>query len=202
MKKSVWNLPNTITISRFFLCCLIFVLLALLPSRHALLLGREVLYKVHIWTVIVLFIAAALTDFLDGYLARKKGEVTRFGRVADPFVDKILVLGSMLFLCSRPAPDTGLFLAPWMVVVMLAREFLVSAIRSLAEAEGIAFPAERLGKWKLISQCLAVGWLLGYLAGVPVAQGWVTHVLVWAALLLTVISGLGYINKSIRVFTR
>ncbi len=180
------NIPNSITMGRLFLCLLIFVLLAFLPQVPPLPSWQ-------IWTITALFILAAASDFLDGFLARRYGQVTRFGRVADPFVDKILVLGTATFLCARP--ETGSLLPPWMVVVILGREFLVSGIRSLAESEGIDFSAILSGKWKFTVQALALGFLLGRMAGVSLAETFLTPLLVWAALALTIWSGGVYLVR-------
>ena len=180
------NLPNSITMGRLLLCLILFVLLALLPASQPLPAWQ-------IWAAVVLFIVAAASDFLDGFLARRYGQVTRFGRVADPFVDKILILGTAVFLCSRP--ETSALLPPWMVVVILGREFLVSGIRSLAEAEGIDFSATWSGKWKFTVQALALGFLLGRLARIPLAETFLTPLLVWAALALTIWSGGVYLAR-------
>ena len=180
------NLPNSITMGRLFLCLVLFVLLAFLPVFPPFPAWQ-------IWTIVVLFIVASASDFLDGFLARRYGQVTRFGRVADPFVDKILVLGTAVFLCARP--ETKDLLPPWMVVVILGREFLVSGIRSLAEGEGIDFSATWSGKWKFTLQALALGFLLGRMAHIHLAETIVTPVLVWAALVLTIWSGGVYLAR-------
>ncbi len=184
------NLPNSITMGRLLLCLVIFVLLAFLPAAGPLPSWQ-------VLAVVVLFIVAAASDFLDGFLARRYGQVTRFGRVADPFVDKILVLGTATFLCSRP--DTAALLPPWMVVVILGREFLVSGIRSLAEGEGVDFSATWAGKWKFTVQALALGFLLGRLAGISLAFTFLTPLLVWAALALTIWSGGTYLVRARKV---
>jgi len=186
------NLPNIITIGRLFICIVLFFLLSILPQKDP--------SKFLIWTVFALFVIAAGTDFLDGYIARKLKQVTRFGRIADPFVDKILVLGTMIFLCSRPGTQD--ILKPWMVVVITGREFLISALRSICEAEGIAFPAQNLGKYKMTVQCIAIGFLIGNIAGVGIAKGIIVDLIVWAALVLTIISVIPYIIKASKVIDK
>jgi len=143
-------------------------------------------------TAFVLFQIIAWSDLLDGYLARKYGEVTPFGRIADPLVDKILVCGSFIFFLAIDPLDR-IFTA-WFTVAVLGREFLVSGIRSAAEAAGIPFPASFWGKAKTVVQNATVGTALGYSAWMP-ATRWVellTTWLMWGALVATVMSGLTY----------
>ncbi len=186
------NLPCIISFVWLLICLVLFVLLALLPGEDP--------PPERTWIIFALFVLAAATDFVDGYIARKLGQVTRFGRIADPFVDKILVIGTMIFLCARPW--AGGILQPWMVVVVTGREFLVSAVRSICEAEGVPFPALNLGKYKMTIQCIAIGFLIGGIAGVPLGRGIAARVLVWGAVALTIISAIPYIYKARRVLAR
>lgn len=102
------------------------------------------------------FTLAASTDALDGYLARKWGVVTTFGRVMDPFCDKVLVLGGFILVAAAPySPASGV--APWMVVLMLSRELFVTSLRAVAESIGHPFPADRVGKYKMVIQSIALG---------------------------------------------
>lgn len=153
-----------------------------------------------------LFIAVVATDALDGYYARKYGQVSAFGRVADPAVDKIVVCGTLVFLVA--APWTRPVLAPWMVVLIVSREFVISALRGYVEAQGIDFGADASGKLKMILQCIAipsvfffkiiellwpgVGWAVD-------GSRWFSVVLVWLALALTVYSGFEYVMKATRL---
>ncbi|MCH2100890.1 MAG: CDP-alcohol phosphatidyltransferase family protein [Planctomycetes bacterium] len=118
-----------------------------------------------------LFLIAAVSDFLDGWLARRNGWVTAFGRVADPVVDKVLTLGSLIYLCasSNLARDGDLLavMPVWAVVLMLAREFLVTALRGLVESYGLSFGADRYGKLKLILQVVYIAIPLGVAGGIP-----------------------------------
>ena len=114
-RPPVLNVPNVLTVSRLVLAIILFAFLA---------------YE---WlaTALVLFLIAASTDWLDGYLARKRGETTTLGRILDPFVDKVVVIGTFIFLLAIPADETGL--APWMVTLVVARELLVTGLRSYLE---------------------------------------------------------------------
>ena len=145
------------------------------------------------WIAFVLFLVAAITDFLDGYLARKWNMVTAFGRIADPFADKILIAGTMISLLQIPVAAT--VLTHWYVVIMIAREFLVTAIRGYVESTGQAFGADRLGKWKMVSQCWTVGALLAMVAGNMWFE-WAAAWGFWVSLVLTVVSGLNYCIKA------
>ena len=161
-------LPNLITVIRLVMATAFFAIIALALSPTSAE-GRQ-------WwgnAAFILFIAAALSDILDGYLARKWGVVTDFGRVMDPFVDKVLVLGAFVYLASpkfaepewsrafgiEPEPGaincaTGV--ASWMVVAVLARELLVTSLRGVLEARGIAFAADWSGKVKMFAQSAAI----------------------------------------------
>ena len=195
------NLPNLITLMRLVLTAGVFVCLeSYEPSRDI------VLYHVGggmppasstsatlVWVAFVLFLIAAFTDFLDGYLARKWNLVTAFGRVADPFADKVLIAGSLITLLQFPAATS--VLTTWYVVIVIAREFLVTAIRGVVEASGKPFPADRLGKWKMVSQCWTVGALLTMVAGTDFWL-WAAQWGFWVSLALTVISGINYVWKA------
>jgi len=145
------------------------------------------------WVAFVLFLLAAGTDYLDGYLARKLGMVTAFGRIADPFADKVLITGSLVVLLRFPAATE--VLTTWYVVIVIAREFLVTAIRGLVESSGRPFPADRLGKWKMVSQCWTTAALMTLVAG---TQTWLWAAVLgfWVSLVLTVLSGINYVWKA------
>lgn len=203
------QIPNTLTIARLFMSVVLFVVLGLFdPSsvdatNHWLLVG------------IVLFVAASITDALDGYLARKWQVESRFGRIVDPMADKVLVLGAMMYLAGprfvdvesalRGQPNwmlSGVY--PWMVVVMLVRELLVTAIRGALEAQGTKFGAKTSGKLKMIFQCVVVPavLLIVYIEPQRTGYAWLTYVrdlLVYAAVLATVASGLPYVTAAFRL---
>jgi len=153
---------------------------------------------------VILFIVAALTDVLDGWLARRWQVVSVFGRIMDPFCDKVLVLGAFVFLVGPAfiASDGGgslSGLAPWMVVTILGRELLVTSLRGVLESMGVDFSADVSGKIKMLAQsicvpiCLFVGtreWALG-------SEGWrlLRDVAVWATVALTVWSVMPYLLR-------
>ena len=174
------TLANKVTSLRFLLCIVYYLLLSRVvreadPETRRLFLNIS----------FVLFLVIAFSDLLDGYLARKYKEVTHFGRIADPLVDKILVCGSFIFFLKiEPLPT--IFTA-WFAVVVLGREFLVSGIRGAAEAAGIPFGATFWGKQKTLVQNCAVGTGLGYAANF-VHTPWVevlTTGLMWLTLVST-----------------
>lgn len=156
------NLPNQITIGRLFIAIVFFACLAQFDARSPQA-GRWLLDL-----SAVLFLVAGLTDIVDGYLARKQNEETSFGRVIDPFVDKILILGAYIFLAGDGFVDAAganvSDVADWMVVVVLGRELLVTSLRGVQEASGQSFAASFHGKAKMLVQSVAVMWVLLTLA--------------------------------------
>ena len=182
------NIPNTITMVRLVMTVFVFVLLEL-HSRAADAEPSTLLP----WIAFSLFMVAAVSDFLDGYLARKWNMVSAFGRIADPFADKILISGTMISLLHFEVATA--VLTHWYVVVVIAREFLVTAIRGYVESTGQAFGADRLGKWKMVSQCWTVAAVLSMVAG---SELWVWAAVggFWVSLVLTVVSGLNYCVKA------
>jgi CDP-diacylglycerol--glycerol-3-phosphate 3-phosphatidyltransferase len=164
------------------------------------------------WLAFGLFLVTAGTDSLDGYVARRLGEVSVFGRIADPFVDKLLILGSMVFLLGIPGIVNAM--PPWTVAVTLGRELLVTTLRSAVEGMGGNFQAGWWGKWKMGFQCFAIGTVLFYGAGVPwvraslwdVAPGDPAHgswnlarLVTVSAALITAGSGVEYTIRALRL---
>jgi CDP-diacylglycerol--glycerol-3-phosphate 3-phosphatidyltransferase len=182
------TLANKITSVRFLLCAVYFVLLEFCQQKSQGARDVRMMTLAFVLNQII-----AWSDLLDGYVARKFKQITHFGRIADPLVDKILVCGSFIyFLKLDPLPH---YFTAWFVVVVLGREFLVSGIRGAAEAAGIPFGATFWGKQKTFVQNTTVGWGLGFAA-------WTAHVrwtgialeaLVWITLVSTVVSGLTYV---------
>jgi CDP-diacylglycerol---glycerol-3-phosphate 3-phosphatidyltransferase len=155
------NLPNQITLSRLVVAIVFFVVLA----------PYDVKTQAETWRLnwaAILFLIAAISDIADGYLARKHNQVTSFGRVLDPFVDKILVIGGYIFLASSGfvmADGTIISdVAPWMVVLILGRELLVTSLRGVQEGSGKAFGANLYGKIKMALQSTTIVWVLLTLA--------------------------------------
>ncbi len=209
------QVPNFITVGRLVLTAAFFVALNHTPARGD--------FGWWMWGCFSIFVVAALTDVLDGYLARSWKVESAFGRVVDPFVDKILICGAFVFLASPDflGPRTALLgtassvavitgIAPWMAVVLIAREFLVTGIRGLAESRGIDFRAQWTGKVKMFAQSVAVGAALGNLATAvhgghyqPLAWIlWSRDVAIWVTLAATVLSAVDYIVRAGKIITQ
>jgi len=179
-RPPVFNLPNQLTAARFVLGIILFVLI-----------------EYHLWIAsVIVFALAAVTDWLDGYLARRQGLVSTLGRNLDPLVDKVVVSGAYIFLL----PVQGAGLAAWMVTVVVGRELIITGLRSFMESMGASFGADWLGKVKMVLQC-------GALFAIFVALQWpderflevVRDVLVYAMLASTALSGLQYLWKAFAV---
>ena len=176
----LWTLPNQLTVGRLALSVVLFFCMGY--GAYA--------------ASFVIFIVAASTDWLDGYYARRYGLVTTLGRILDPFADKLIICGTFIFLAAIP----GSGVAAWVAVLIMARELLVTALRGLLEQRGINFSAEMSGKIKMVVQCVAAGMSLFLLAFEP---SWLIAPLtiaVWAAVVMTVYSGLAYILRARRLF--
>lgn len=184
-RPRIWNLPNQLTASRFVLALVLFGLIAA---------------EWWVWCLIV-FLVAAFTDWLDGYLARKQNLMSTLGRILDPLVDKVLMCG--VYVCLLPVGVEGKWLQPWMVTVVVARELVITGLRSWMEAHGARFGADWLGKFKMGLQCAAViAVFVAFLAPeyVGSANGFfeiVRNVLIWAMTVVTLLSGLQYVWKAV-----
>jgi len=191
VRSAMFNLPNQLTFLRLMLSVVLFAFIA----------GEFYL------TGFVLFVVAAGTDWLDGYYARKYGQVTTLGRILDPFADKVIVCGTFIFLAAVPAmAEVSWGLRAWMVVVIVGRELLVTALRSFIEQRGADFSATMSGKLKMVMQCVAAGSCLFYLSyASPQSQNapdwcwWTLIVSLWSALILTIYSGAAYIRAAVRL---
>ena len=204
--NAVWNVPNQLTVARLVLSIFCFVFLAV------------------DWylTALVLFVIAAGTDWVDGFWARRYGQITQLGRIMDPFADKIVICGTFIFLAAVPPvyAATGLDASAseiwaWMAVVVVARELLVTALRSFFEEHGTDFSAKWSGKWKMLLQCAAVAlslWRLWYYSFDATTQRWtfepahwstwLLRLVVWAAVLLTIYSGWVYVQMALRMLRK
>jgi CDP-diacylglycerol--glycerol-3-phosphate 3-phosphatidyltransferase len=141
------NLPNTLTVSRIFIVPLLVVVLLTPFSENWLGVPRHILG-------VAIFLAAALTDYLDGKIARRRNQVSRLGKLLDPIADKMLISAALISLVENQ-------LAPaWAVVIIIGREFAVTGLRSIAAAEGIVIDASRMGKFKMQSQVVTVALLI------------------------------------------
>jgi CDP-diacylglycerol--glycerol-3-phosphate 3-phosphatidyltransferase len=178
----VFNLPNQLTASRLVLGLVLF------------------LFIDWGWWVgcIIMFALAAITDWLDGYLARKQGLVSTLGRNLDPLVDKVVVCGAYVFLL----PVAGSGLVAWMVTVVVARELIITGLRSFMENRGATFGADWLGKVKMILQCAALFAIFVALKAIELDNVWQAHfitirdVLIWAMIAATAFSGLQYLWRA------
>ena len=181
----VWTVPNLLSAARMVLSIVFFVLVE-----------RE-----DFAAATVLFLLAATTDWVDGWYARRFNQVSRLGRILDPLVDKVLVCGAFIFLAARG----GTSILPWMAVVVVVRELVVTAVRAEMERTGRDFSAGMAGKLKMVLQCAAVAvelgrlgfsWLFNGVDAVGMATG-----LAWAAVILTAYSGAEYVVKAWPVLT-
>jgi len=138
------NLPNSITLTR--ICSIPLLIWILSTNRFPSADGTKEMLAA------ALFIAASVTDGIDGYLARKRGQITTMGMLLDPLADKLLIAAAFISLVEfNPA-----LVPPWVAVVIIGREFLVSGLRSIAASEGFAIEASELGKFKMVVQIVAV----------------------------------------------
>jgi CDP-diacylglycerol---glycerol-3-phosphate 3-phosphatidyltransferase len=176
------NLPNTLTLGRIFLVPLmVVVLLTKFEGRLILGVPKELVGA-------AIFALASLTDWLDGYLARRRKQVTTFGQLMDPLADKLLITAAFVSIVQ-------LGLAPaWMVAVILGREFLVTVLRSIAHSRGVVVAASPLGKLKMASEVTAI---LALILGHEYLQGFVVLgiVALWTALITAVVSGIDYYRR-------
>lgn len=173
------NLPNKLTVARviavpFFIAA----------------------YMLELYLVaFVLFIAASFTDMLDGKIARKNNLVTNFGKIMDPLADKILVYSAFCLMVPQLVPS-------WMLIIILAREFTVAGMRTVAAAEGIVIAAGLSGKIKTVLQMIAVPLLLLVPALPNFYPLFITaKVFLWASLIMTVYSGISYVVQNRKVFS-
>ena len=205
------DLPNIITVLRLVLAGLFFASIEILDRHQAsdaagLASALESRAVVGAWAM-GLFATAALSDILDGYLARRWNVVSTFGRLMDPLVDKILLLGGFIYLASpvfKAYPDQGVIgsgIAAWMVVTILLRELLVTGLRSYFEALGVPFPADWSGKLKMFVQSFCVGCCV-YVGTRIEPFGWqvfLRDASTWATVVLTVLSSITYIQRAMRI---
>jgi CDP-diacylglycerol--glycerol-3-phosphate 3-phosphatidyltransferase len=185
-KPPIFNVPNQLTAARLVLALVLFGVIAA---------------ELWIWCLFV-FALASFTDWLDGFLARRYGISSTLGRNLDPLVDKVLVCGAYIFLLPIGMRDS--WLAPWMVTVIVARELIITSLRSYLENQGAVFGADWLGKLKMGLQCAALLAIFSYL-GLSAHEAtedivWFCATLrdglIWAMLGATALSGLQYIWRA------
>lgn len=176
MEKTPVNIPNLLTLSRI-LAVPVFILLLHDPTPLRALAGG------------IVFSLASATDWLDGYLARKWGQVTKIGKLLDPIADKILVTAALVILVKME------LVADWIAIVIIGREFAVTGLRAIAASDGIVIPAETVGKYKVGAQIAAV---LSLILDYHLGTGWLTKtgiVIIWIAMVLAVYSGVQYFAR-------
>jgi CDP-diacylglycerol--glycerol-3-phosphate 3-phosphatidyltransferase len=176
------NLPNALTLGRIFLVPILVVVLLTNPKDLQLFgVSKEILGA-------LIFGVASLTDWLDGYLARRRKQITGLGQWMDPLADKLLVTAALLSLVYMDLAKT------WMVMIILGREFVVTVLRSIAHAKGHALPASPLGKIKLVAQVAAILILIlgrGHMQGFFV----VGQIALWIATVAAIVSAVDYTRK-------
>ena len=176
------NLPNSLTVTRIFLVPLLVVVL-LTKVKGPLILG---LPKDIVGAII--FALASLTDWADGYLARRRKQITPLGQVIDPLADKLLTSAALISLVQLDLVQS------WMVAVIIGREFAVTTLRSLAYARGVAMPASQLGKIKMVAQVVAILALI-------LAHGqtwpfyWIGQGALWVVVITALVSGADYFRR-------
>ena len=181
VSSEIVNLPNSLTLLRIFLVP--FLVVVLLTKFY----GRE-------YVGLAIFLLAAITDFLDGFFARRYNRMTRLGALLDPIADKLLMSAAFISLV-----ELGLARA-WMVVIIIGREFAVSGLRSIAAQQGVTIAASPLGKGKMISQVIAIALLiLGYQLGEFLFIGTVA---LWIVMIFALASGVDYFIKFARAVLR
>jgi CDP-diacylglycerol--glycerol-3-phosphate 3-phosphatidyltransferase len=176
------NLPNALTLGRIFLVpLLVVVLLTKFEGRLVFGVRKELVGA-------AIFGVASLTDWLDGYLARRRKQVTPLGQFMDPLADKLLITAALVSLVQMDLAQS------WMVVVILGREFAVTVLRSIAHSRGVAIPASPLGKFKMASQVVAI--LLLILGREHLHQFFVLGIIaLWVAVLTAVVSAVDYYRR-------
>lgn len=178
------NLPNALTLLRIFFVPLLVA--ALVQDDVHIGWGGQV-WLTNEFFALTIFMVAAATDLLDGYLARKWGQITTVGTLLDPIADKLLISAALISLVqARRVPA-------WMVILILGREFAVSGLRSIAAAEGYTIKASELGKTKMISQVLAISIVL---VGIRwKALNAFGTLCMWGVMIFSVVSALDYFRK-------
>src|SRR6266516_166675 len=177
------NVPNSLTIARIFFVPLLVA--ALVGKSVAVTLGGFVITNE--WLALAIFLAAAATDLLDGFLARRWGQITTIGTLLDPIADKLLISAALISLVQVHAAPA------WMVIVIVGREFAISGLRSIAAAEGYTIRASDLGKTKMVAQVTAVSLLLVGLHHPKIA--WMGYWTMWIVVAFALISAIGYFRK-------
>lgn len=168
------NLPNKLTLLRVFMIPIfvVFMLVDITPFDN--------------WIALAVFILASLTDLLDGKIARKYNLVTNFGKFMDPLADKLLVCSAMICLVEMH------IIPAWIVIIIIAREFIISGFRLIASDNGVVIAASYWGKFKTVFQMVMICLMI---ANIP-ALRFLTDIVMWVALILTIVSLIDYLWKN------
>ena len=179
------NTPNKLTILRVVLVPIFLAFMMAIPKNTA-----------YITVSLAVFIIASITDTLDGYLARKNGLITNFGKFMDPLADKVLTTAAYLGLLAMGRASV------WAVMLILTREYMVSGVRLVAAGNGTVIAASLWGKIKTVFQMVSI--IAAFLLMYPICPEetgiLITQILVWISAIITVISGIDYLMKNISAF--
>jgi cardiolipin synthase (CMP-forming) len=183
--RRIWNLPNILTSGRVLA----------VPAVTALLFWHKEGWMR--WLALAIFVAAAVTDYFDGYLARAWRQQSTLGRMLDPIADKLLVAATLLMLVHAGTIQSW---SIWAAIVILCREILVSGLREFLAELRVSVPVTALAKWKTTLQLVAIGFLIAGPAGEVLFPGIVTLglVLLWIAAGLTIYTGWDYMRASMK----
>ncbi len=178
-RQQIFTLPNGLTIIRILAVPVILLLLFYSGKTYQ-------------WVTAIFFLLVAVTDTIDGYLARRRGMVTTLGKFLDPLADKLLIVTALIALIStRGIPF-------WIVIVIVGREFAVTGLRGIAVSQGIVIPASGLGKYKTVFEAASICFLILNGEYFSIDFHFVGMVLLWIALLLAVFSGFDYFKKFLK----
>lgn len=189
------NLPNKLTLLRILIVPIIVIIPFFRILNETILFAidnsfSKTTFSLANLLVLVFFIIASVTDYLDGHLARKNNQITDFGKLMDPLADKILVVATLIVLLEWGR------MYGWAIILIVAREFLVTGIRQLGVAKGRVIAASYFGKAKTVTQMITIIYLLVFAPGFSSATGIIGFILIIVATILTVASGLDYVIKN------
>lgn len=191
MAKRAFNLPNMLTYGRILAVPLIVLCFFLEGRLKSSDFAR--------WSALFIFAAASITDYFDGYLARAWQQTSNIGRMLDPIADKLLIAACLLMLVADGSIRSW---SLWAAIVILSREILVSGLREFLAEVKVSVPVSNLAKWKTTAQLVSVGFLIAGPAGdALLPAGWTRIIglaLLWAAAILTMITGYDYMKASVR----
>lgn len=189
------NLPNKITLARIFLVPVV-VLFMLIKVEFGGIEVSGIYLSYNELLATFIFIIAASTDGLDGYIARKRKLVTNLGKFLDPLADKLLVTAALISLVQMQR------LGAWVAIIIISREFAVTGLRLVAAAEGNVIAASKLGKIKTVTQIIAITLLMLNNFPFEILHIPIATLMIWAAVIATLISGIDYFNKNMHIIKK